>query len=271
MLMDRKVLAEFITERISAILPQLQEEWKTSRPFGNVIIDNLLPPELARQLNSLLPDASLLMLRQSAKERKRVGVQLEKYAPEVGEILFAFQDEKVIAFLNLITGFETLQPDPSLYGSGISEMLEGDFLLPHLDNSHDGDSKMYRVLNALYYITPDWPENAGGNLELWNNAITDKLEIHARFNRLVLMETHTDSIHSVSKVTLSNGRRSCVSNYYFSPVPVTSRPYIHRTTFFARPEDGILKKIKLAAEGKLKNFFGKVLKNNTGSNRHRRH
>ena len=32
-------------------------------------------------------------------------------------------------------------------------MPQGNYLKPHLDNSHDRDRKRYRVLNLLYYVT----------------------------------------------------------------------------------------------------------------------
>src|SRR5690349_76169 len=118
------------------------------------------------------------MLRESIKERKRVGIKVEDYAPEMAAILFAFQQPEVVEAVAVITEQEQLTADASLYGSGISLMLEGDFLLPHLDNSHDGDGKLYRVLNLLYYVTPEWPVDGGGNLELWDKGMEDRKEVH---------------------------------------------------------------------------------------------
>jgi Rps23 Pro-64 3,4-dihydroxylase Tpa1-like proline 4-hydroxylase len=185
-------------------------------------------------------------------------------------ILFAFQAPEVIEAVTEITGLAGMQADASLYGSGISQMLEGDFLLPHLDNSHDGDGRLYRVLNLLYYVTPDWPENGGGNLELWDKSMKERLEIHARFNRLVLMETHTESVHSVSRVTMPGGMRACISNYYFSPQPANHKQHIHKTTFFARPEDSAVKKLQLGIEGGAKKILSRFLRNNTSKTKHRR-
>jgi len=55
-----------------------------------------------------------------------------------------------------ITGLKEMVPDKNLYAGGISLMANGNFLNPHLYNSHDNDMKYYRVLNLLYYCTPDW-------------------------------------------------------------------------------------------------------------------
>ena len=35
-------------------------------------------------------------------------------------------------------------------------MTEGDFLNPHIDNSHDAKRERYRRLNLLYYVSPGW-------------------------------------------------------------------------------------------------------------------
>lgn len=45
-------------------------------------------------------------------------------------------------------------------------MAKDNFLNPHLGNSHDKDRECYRVLNLLYYVTPNWSHEQGGNLEL---------------------------------------------------------------------------------------------------------
>jgi len=210
------------------------------------------------------------MLRESIKERKRIGIKLEDYAPEMAAILFAFHDAAVIEAVSAITGLTGLTADASLYGSGISQMGEGDFLLPHLDNSHDGDGKLYRVLNLLYYITPDWPADEGGNLELWDKPMKTRKEIHSKFNRLVLMETHTESVHSVTKVTRPGGMRACISNYYFSAQPANHKEHIHKTTFFARPEDGAVKKLQLGIEENAKKILSRFLRNDKSKTKHRR-
>jgi Rps23 Pro-64 3,4-dihydroxylase Tpa1-like proline 4-hydroxylase len=268
--MTRAQLSEHIAEQLRANKAGLAEYWQGSAPVRHFYLDGLLPEDWARACYEALPDPNSLMLRDSVKERKHVGIDIDKYKQLVGDILFAFQADEVVKIVSEITGVPGLLADGSLYGSGISMMLEGDFLLPHLDNSHDGDGELYRVLNALYYITPDWPAAKGGNLELWDKGRKHTLEIHARFNRLVMMQTDTASVHSVNKVTQSGGIRACVSNYYFSEKPVSGPAYIHKTTFYARPEDGLIKKVQLTVEGKAKNFLSRFVTNKAAGTRHRR-
>ena len=86
-------------------------------------------------------------------------------------------------------------------------MAKGHFLNPHLDNSHDGEQKNYRVLNLLYYVSPDWKPEFGGNLELWDESVKKPVEIPSLFNRLVLMSTNDKSWHSVNEVRIDRPRR----------------------------------------------------------------
>ena len=92
-------------------------------------------------------------------------------------------------------------------------------------------------MNLLYYVTSDWKEEFGGNLELWPNGLSEKqITIHSKFNRLVVMATHNKSIHSVSPV-IHDGFRCCVSNYYFSEKPLLATDTFHVTSFRGRPEN----------------------------------
>ena len=222
-------------------------------------IDNLLPDELCRKIH---PDDSILAeakLSDTLKERKRVAQNLQTSHPAIHDALYAFQDPRVINAIAELLGIDSLIADASLYAGGFSMMAQGDFLNPHIDNSHDGEQKLYRVLNLLYYITPEWEESYGGNLELWEPGLRNRNQIHAKYNRLVIMETHTASWHSVSKVN-HDGLRCCVSNYYFSESPLfSSKNYRHVTTFEARPEESAGKRFATKLDGIVRNMVAKLI------------
>src|SRR5262249_7645463 len=146
----RKALATAIAARLIHDEAALTDAWNKARPFRYFAVDDLLDVDWARALATHFPAPDQLMLRSSLRERKRVGVQVDAYDRSIGDALFAFQDPAVIDVVGRITGHRTAVADPTLYASGISVMGQGDFLNPHIDNSHDGDRKRYRVLNLLY-------------------------------------------------------------------------------------------------------------------------
>src|SRR6185436_4822128 len=121
-----------------------------------------------RELAARFPAAADMMRRQTVREAKYVSSQMNRHDPLLEEATFAFQHESFVRLLRDITGIADLSADPRLYASGLSLMAQGDFLNPHLDNSHDAERQQYRVLNVLYYASPDWSEDSGGNLELWD-------------------------------------------------------------------------------------------------------
>lgn len=236
----REEIVSLILGRLEAEAEAISKDFHSDKGiktrFG--AIDNLLPEDLARKIFCAYPSFGEMRLLDSFREKKYTSKSLGKFDPLIADITFAFQDERVIAKVAEITGIKDAVGDPHLYAGGISAMARGHFLNPHLDNSHDGDQKNYRVLNLLYYITPEWKTTNGGNLELWNEDVTEAVEIPSSFNRLVLMSTNDKSWHSVNEVK-TDGVRCCISNYYFSPHSPNGYETSHVTYFMARPEQKI--------------------------------
>ena len=203
-----------------------------------VAVSNLLPDDLAHEIYRSLPSVNQMRLLSSFRERKYTFKQLDLAPSLLKDITVAIQDPKVVSLVEQITGISHQVPDPLLYAGGISIMTAGHFLNPHIDNSHDGERNHYRVLNLLYYVTPNWKPEYGGNLELWNHKVEECITIPSQFNSLVIMETNRKSWHSVNPIVY-NGQRCCVSNYYFSTQSPEGEDYFHVTSFCARPEQKV--------------------------------
>lgn len=230
-------IAELILDRLKQEEIKISENFNQSQEFVDrfAVVDDLLPPDLAHKIYNSFPQIEEMRLMKSFRETKYTSKNVKGMNPLIGEALFAFQDERVVNLIEKLTGLVKQHPDPYLYAGGISLMQKGHFLNPHIDNSHDKDRKHYRTLNLLYYVTPDWKEEYGGNLELWDESVKKKVTIPSLFNRLVLMETNAHSWHSVSPVLVEKPR-TCVSNYYFSPNSPSGKDYFHITAFNGRPE-----------------------------------
>jgi Rps23 Pro-64 3,4-dihydroxylase Tpa1-like proline 4-hydroxylase len=199
------------------------------------VLDDLLPEETCRQIHEAFPPVDEMRLMNTFRERKYTSKAVDRMNPLISQILYAFQTFPVMDMIGRITGMPRLLADPSFYAGGISAMTPGQFLNPHLDNSHEASRTYYRRLNLLYYVTPGWQPDGGGNLELWDPDVRHATEIPSLFNRLVIMETNRLSWHSVNPVR-QPGTRCCVSNYYFTKASPEDHDYFHVTTFSARPE-----------------------------------
>jgi len=267
-IMERKAYSKLIFDTLSSNKERLKEQYDDSKTgIGYFFIDDLLPHDIALEIYKAFPAQDEMVLKKSIREDKYVAAQMNLYNPLLEEIIYAFQDQRVVELVSEICGIKNIVPDENLYAGGISAMGHKQFLNPHLDNSHDKDRQMWRVLNLLYYVTPDWQESYGGNLELWPDGLKgEQITIHSKFNRLVVMATHNKSLHSVSPVVY-NGFRCCVSNYYFSQKPLQQSDTFHVTSFRGRPENK-LSDLVLRADAFLRMSIRKIFKKGIVENPH---
>jgi Rps23 Pro-64 3,4-dihydroxylase Tpa1-like proline 4-hydroxylase len=247
--MDRRSIAKLIVHRLAPARDQVSKQWNDGNAIRSVVVDDLLPGWVARKIFEAFPSVERMTAKSTMRERKHVAAQMDLYDPLMEEVVFAFQDPSVLALVARITGLEAMEADENLYAGGISAMIRGSYLRPHLDNSHDADRKRYRVLNLLYYVSPDWEESYGGSLQLWDDGPRGPARtICSRFNRLVLMATDPRSWHSVNEI-VGNDVRRCVSNYYFSESSPEQQPYFHATSFRAEHGEGMSDLVMRADNG----------------------
>ncbi|XDD52803.1 2OG-Fe(II) oxygenase [Leptospira sp. WS4.C2] len=250
----------FIADLIAKSLTKNKDELK--RMFESSIdkvgvrycyLDNLLPENLALEIYNCFPEKEKMRMMSSFRERKYTSKNFDQFNSLLSDITFAIQEPKVIRIVEEITGIKNQQADSTLYAGGLSLMDKDSFLNPHIDNSHEQTRSFYRTLNLLYYISPEWKIEYGGNLELWDKAVKENVTIVSQYNRLVIMETNPWSWHSVSPIVVDK-KRICVSNYYFSPDSPIGRDYFNVTSFSGRPNQKI-RRLYSNVDSKLRNFI----------------
>lgn len=250
-----------ILQRLDNASEEILAQW--NRPEGTLTrhfcIDKLLPQTDVDEIYAAFPrNGEGFFDRASFREKKRTSADLSKFDPILSDITYAIQDPKVVRKISALCAMNSIEPDPKLYAGGLSMMFQNDYLNPHIDNSHDSERSKYRRLNLLYYVSPDWDLDNGGNFELWDDARTTPKTIVSHQNRLVVMETNKTSWHSVSKVNVERPR-CCVSNYYFSEISPDGDEYFHVTSFLGRPEQPIRRYLSELDNG-LRNFVSRSLK-----------
>jgi Rps23 Pro-64 3,4-dihydroxylase Tpa1-like proline 4-hydroxylase len=265
---DRLSMGERIAARLETATDRLRAEFNRPNQVATFAVDDLLPSEWARQIYDAFPEQGRMTFKKSIKERKHVAAQMSDHAPILEEAVYAFQQPSVVDAVAAITGIRALEPDVELYAGGISAMVKGSYLRPHLDNSHDSKQERYRVLNLLYYVTPEWQPEFGGSLEVWDRGPSGApRSFPPSFNRLVVMATNRTSWHSVSEI-VADARRCCVSNYYFSQVSPDSSDYFHATSFRGRPGER-LKDLVMRSDNALRTVILKLTGTKVYQNPHR--
>lgn len=250
-----------IIDRLAEVNKEITKQWNHSVDTNtrHFFLDNLLPKNDVEEIYSAFPtNGEGFFDRETFREKKRTSQNLSDFNPILSDIIYAIQDPRVVAKVSKLCSMDFIEPDPTLYAGGLSMMFRGDYLNPHIDNSHDSKRKRYRRLNILYYVSPDWNLENGGNFELWDEKRTKPKTIVSKQNRLVVMETNKTSWHSVSKVIIDRPR-CCVSNYYFSKNSPYGSEYFHVTSFLGRPEQPIRRAIGII-DNFLRNLISKTLK-----------
>lgn len=260
-------MADVIVERLTNEKEALRHAYLHSGRVGYFTVDNLLPVDVARRIRAAYPAGDSMKIKRSLRELKFIAAQMNQYDPLLEEAIYAFQDPRIVDLIGAITGLQELEPDEELYAGGISMMVEGHFLNPHVDNSHDKARERYRVLNLLYYVSPDWTRANGGNLELWPDGPQgEQITVDSLFNRLTVMVTNKTSWHSVSQVRVAQ-QRCCVSNYYFSKRSPEESEYFHVTSFRGRPEQKV-RDLVLRADIALRMGLRKLFPKGVVENKH---
>jgi Rps23 Pro-64 3,4-dihydroxylase Tpa1-like proline 4-hydroxylase len=240
---NKDYFSELILSKLELQKKNLLNQWSNPEKTQtkHFIVDNLLSEEDCLKIYKSFENKKIIWkVRKSFRESKNTTAQVDNFDSIIPAISDAFQEEKVVDCISKITEIDEIEGDSSLYGSGISSMKKGDFLNPHIDNSHDSKRQSFRRLNLLYYVSPNWSEEKGGNFELWDKKIKNPKTIISKFNRLIVMETGPNTYHSVNPV-LVDETRYCVSSYYFSNKSFNGKKYYHVTSFTGRPNQKILR------------------------------
>lgn len=245
----REQLTDLIVKRFQESRERLKKQFFSKHPLKvarHFTLDNLLPKEIAERAYAEFPNPKKMGTLSNFGEIKLKHMHINNTSQFLQDLHYAIQNPRVVAEVEHITEIKKQIPDTSRLAGGVSIMKKGYFINPHLDNSHDVDKKFYRAVNVLYYVSPDWKLENGGNFEVWDEEVKNRIIVPSYFNRLLVMETNRKSWHSVNPV-LCNQPRCCVFNYYFSEESPEGEEYYHGTSLFslvnplfkARPEQKI--------------------------------
>jgi hypothetical protein len=218
---------------------ELAQAHASAQPFPHTVIDDFLPPKLLEACLAAFPalcDAAAAFDRD--QERFKRQFNPDELAPQLRGLFYSFNSAPFIRVLENITGIKGLIPDPFYLGAGFHETAEGGHLSVHADFNHHKPMNLERRINVLIYLNKDWKEDFGGQLELWNEQMTEKVKsVTPDFNRCVIFNTTSTSYHGhPQKVRHPHGaaRRSIALYYYTATWDGTRRE--HTTQFKVRPD-----------------------------------
>jgi hypothetical protein len=196
----------FSREEMLTLADRHKVQFATAAPFPHVTIDDFLPPSVALRIAKAFPGVNDIDWKlEGPGDSKHSGDRRiekiatsdeEKFPDFIRFMMMQLQSGIFMTFLERLTGFEHLQPDPHHYGCGLHSTGRGGRLMVHLDASRHPNKDLNQLINCIYYCTPDWDPAYGGGLELWNADASQRVvTVEPRFNRLAVFNVSGKSWH----------------------------------------------------------------------------
>ncbi len=222
-------------------IDELRARYRAATPFPHIVLDDVVGPDaiaaVYAELDEMSNDGWNSYLH--VNERKYSNTDPDAWGPTVRAVAAAFASERFIAWLSDLTGFDDLQPDPSLDGGGLHRSYRNGFLNVHADfTAHHKVATWRRRINLLLYLNPGWQADWGGELELWGPDMARcEGTVEPIGNRMLLFTTNETSFHGhPDPLRFPEGiPRQSLALYFFGE---EDDPVTHSTDYRARPDDG---------------------------------
>ena len=174
-------------------IDKLEAGYANTDPFPFIVIDNFLKDAVINEIKSSVDN----LITKAANYHCPVFWEHNKYAftkdhgTYLNNIFMYFISDEFITYIEKLTGISGLiRNDSFLEGAGIHRITNGGYLNVHTDfKSYISlQGRVYRRVNLLLYLNPDWKDEYGGQLLLCNQTSV-KYKIQPLLNRVVIFNT----------------------------------------------------------------------------------
>ncbi|MGA3221738.1 MAG: 2OG-Fe(II) oxygenase [Acidimicrobiales bacterium] len=192
-------------------------EFAGAYPFAHVVINNLLDADTS--ILADFPEADWEGWR-GLGDSYQIGKfscdDIELIPEPYAGIIQQLSTPRFLRALEQLTGIDKLLPDPYLTGGGLHMSCPGGILAPHTDFHLYDKADLYRRINIIVYLCPEWRESDGGCLELFGNADGPHVTVVPGWGNAVIFRTDDRSVHGFP-VPVAEGRtRRSIALYYYT-------------------------------------------------------
>jgi hypothetical protein len=227
-------------ERLKLLAEHRRREYAEADPYAHVVIDDFLPSAALGPVLAEIPNPGEIdWIKYDDVRGKKLASEVEtQLGSATRALLYQLNSSVFIDFLETLTGIRGLIPDPHFWGGGIHQIVRGGFLKIHADFNRHPRLNLDRRLNLILYLNPEWHEEWGGHLELWDRDMTEcRRRILPTFGRCVIFSTtdfayhgHPDPLNCPEGTT----RKSLALYYYSNGRPAEETVGTHYSTPFRR-------------------------------------
>ncbi len=197
----------------------MRSRFRTASPYPHIIIDDFLKTQ-ARETLSVFPAPDWPHWSRFGdvyQRNKRACADVALMPRPFSDLIAECGQPAFLRVLEAITGETKLLTDPYLDGGGLHCSGPGGVLLPHTDFHFYERLSLFRRLNLLIYLNPDWGPDDGGDLELYRKGhFTPQVSVAPVFGRAVVFKTDDTTVHGFTKPVGQGKQRQSVALYYYN-------------------------------------------------------
>src|SRR5258706_15688380 len=197
MLISQVVIAQAATYR---------QAFQTAQPFKHVCIDDFFVSAAAEaSLRDFPPfDREFAVNEYGEVGGKAVVSNIREISPFYARLYEYLISPEFLGAMSAVTGIEDLRADPTLYGGGTHENLNGQALDCHVDYNFQIEGGFHRRANLLLYLNREGDPAWGGAIEVHSNPRRPQADAFKQFNvifnRAGVLQTHEKSLPGFRRV-----------------------------------------------------------------------
>ena len=182
-------------------LEQDAKSFLSAEPFSHIVIDNFIGDEdymkqVVDEVRQIPNETYDFNEYKFVQQKKRGMAEIDKMPPLLKKLVEFCLSQEMLDYLEKLTGIQNLIADRSLLGGGIHKLSQGGHLAVHADFNRHIHTGHHRRINALLYLNPEWKEEWGAQLELWDKNMTHIChKILPILNRMVIFRITDDAYH----------------------------------------------------------------------------
>jgi hypothetical protein len=198
--------------------------YSAAEPFPHIVIDDFFNEGIINRVNDeFIPpnqQKDWMTFRHPLEWNKNATANELMIPFFTRHLIYELNSQLFINFLEDLTGFNCLVPDPYMEGGGLHAVLPGGRLEVHADFNSHPQTRFRRKVNLLLYLNDDWDSSYAGELELWDkNMKACVRSVEPIINRMVIFNSTSTSFHGHPEPLKcpENRIRKSIAVYYYSP------------------------------------------------------
>jgi Rps23 Pro-64 3,4-dihydroxylase Tpa1-like proline 4-hydroxylase len=253
----------FSYEQWGARGPALARHYRANKPCPHILLKDFLDPSTALAMSEQFPQPTSDAWTQykHANENKLGMAKRQLFPPAVAAVTDELNSPEFVAWISELTGIPNLMADPMLEGGGLHQSGQGGYLNIHTDFSmHHFHTNWRRRVNLILYLNPEWREEWGGGLELWEPRMARcAAKYPPLLNHALIFTTDERSLHGFpDPLTCPKGvSRKSLALYYYT-IENDKKATAHSTDYFARPQDSRTKSAMIWLDKKAVDLYSRA-------------